>query len=677
MDETAQLSATAARSQADYRLIAKAIPGTTWTAQPDGTLDHVADGNSPWQRRPAADRLGDRWLDVLHPDDRERVRQRWRHSVESGDPYEISFRAVMADGSYRWQLVRALPQRGSDGVILRWIGMNVDIDDRVRADIEREKFVALADNSSDMIGMTDVDGIIVYLNRNALDFTGLGYDDVGKRHYLDLFAQAQPDIEPALERDGRWQGEVRFRHFITHQSLPVFFSAFVLKDEHGAKIGLGMINRDLRDRLHFDIGLSALAEAGKAMHSSLDLKGTLQNIADSVAAGFATACSVEIETEDGSIQTITIAHRNPAHLAQAWQAARVRNPAVGPEHPIRRAISRNESTLLRTLPPAFLQSTGLDRHIGEGQGQINLRSIIYVPVRSARNGRTVGALSCAIDATDPRGSYTEDDVRFAEEIALRAGIAFDNANTFERTNRIAVALQAASLPSTLPACRGLHLDADYRPATDEATIGGDWYDAFALPDGRIVMTVGDVVGHGLQAAIRMTKIRQAMQSAAMLKPDPGIMLDAADRILQSFDREVFASALAAIYDQRTTTLVLASAGHVGPAILRHHGTFEVLRFPGFMLGFGQGEPYTSHTIALHGGDTLVFYTDGLVETQRDDRTGHARLERALRDGAVRSSASPAQAIVEHVLGNTAIRDDIAVLVAHVAQPLDVTHGTKE
>jgi PAS domain S-box-containing protein len=656
-----------AQSEDRRRLLGESIPGTTWTATPDGRIDHIIEGASSAPRRPLDTRLGDEWLGGVHVDDRERVRALWHAHVAGGAPYEATFRVVMADGTYRWQLCRALPQRDDGGAIVRWVGVNVDIDDRVRADTERDNFVALAEKSNSIIGMTDAAGIVVYANPAALAFLDVSLEAIRGADILTLFpANDVPFVEtvirPAILQEGRWAGEFRLRNLRTQRVQPVLLNAFALNDTAGKITGFATISQDLRERQRVDIGMRALADAGKAMHDSLDFDTTMQNIVDAIVSGFANFCSVEVVDASGGIRTRTLAARNAADLPLAREMADVRNPAAPPDHPIRRAIFAGESTL-RIVEPAFLAPTGLSPYIGTGPRQLDLRSIIYVPVRSPHDGRVHGSLSCGLDGDDPRGTYTDEDVRFAEEIAARAALAFDNARAYERASRIAVELQAASLPASLPECTDLELFAEYRPAGNEAAIGGDWYDAFRLPDGRVAITIGDVVGHGLHAAVWMTKMRQAMQAAAMLDPDPSVMLGVANRTLRLLERDVFATAMAAVYDGTTRHMTVASAGHPGPAVARADGTIEEPYLSGLMLGLADDAVYENHAIAVRAGDLVAFFTDGLVEADRDIERGYERLRAALRLASVKGAANPALAIFESVLSGIAIRDDVAILVA--------------
>jgi len=684
---------SAIESGAEIMQLARAVdslPMPAWIANPDGALVHVSPG---WERFTGLN-AGDSttgFLERVHPDDVAAVLEKWSAARASGGSYRDELRLRFGNGGYRWILAQANPIADGAGGMLGWLGTLTDVHDHRLAEQalaernallqneqerqrligeSRDKFVALAEQSNDVVAITDAAGMLVYGNPAALELLGTTGEELTQRHFFECFPVADVDfvestIVPALERDGRWTGEFRFRNFSTGRALPIICNAFVLRDSSGAKTGYATISRDLRERQRVDIGMQALADAGKAMHGSLDIPGTVQNVADTIVSGFANVCSVEVPDESGAVSTYTLATRNPADAGLARKTAEVRNRALTPDHPIVRGIETGVSTLLAEVPQTFLASTGLDEFVGAGPGRLDIRSLIYVPVRSARDGRIYGVLSCGIDGNDPRGRYTEQDVRFAEQIAVRAGLAFDNAFAYERTRHIASELQAASLPSSLPSVGGLRLGADYRPASNDAAIGGDWYDAFALPDGRVVMTIGDVVGHGLQAAIWMTKMRQAMQSAALLSPKAEVLVGVANRALRMLARDAFATAIAAIYHPASRTLSVASAGHPGPVVRRRDGTVEQFDFPGLMLGLLPESEYEAHAIQLDEGDTAVFYTDGLVEVDRDAERGHERLHRALRFRDVVDAENVAFAVVERVLQGASSRDDIAVLAATV------------
>ncbi len=660
-----------ARSEERYRVLGEALPGVVWSAAPDGNVDYISEAPSrhPTDALASGVRLGEGWMQDVHPDERDAVRTRWQASVASGESYETQFRYHTADGSYRWQLARALPQREADGAIVRWVGVNVDIDDQRRADEGREQFVRLVEASDDFIAIADAAGNSTYINAAGRRMLAIGSADDGLgTPLLDYFlaadrAYVEDAILPTMRRQGRWVGEFRFRNFRTGAAVPIWYNGFTLSDETGRITGTAAVGRDLRERRRVEVGMRALAETGAAMYGSLDFDGTVRNVADSVVRSFATFCTVDALAADGTIRVVAARHRDRDVVALIERAAAARNENL--EHPVARAIRRGESTLIATLPPDWMETTGMRAACGADLDRLDIRSLIFVPIRSAQNGRTFGSLTCVLDGRDQRERYTAEDLQFAEQIATRAGLALDHALAYERERKIAVTLQEASLPGGLPNVDHLHLSADYRPGSDEATIGGDWYDAFVLDDLRVVITIGDVLGHGLAAAVTMGKVRQAMQAVAMVLPDPNAMLDAADRTVRAQSADAYATAMAGILDARTQQFTFASAGHPGPIARDPDGRIDEFVSPGLLLGLRERGKRTTAVVPTPPGTTLVFFTDGLVEATRDIEEGHRRLHAAMGDEQIAHARNPARALVERILSGRAALDDVAVLVAQI------------
>ena len=657
------------RSEERYRVLTDTLPGVTWTATPDGLLDSVGGRPTPTRERPPTSRLGDAWLEIVHPDDRERARERWTAALRTGAPYDVQFRVAMEDGSYRWTLVRGLAQRDADGSIERWIGLNIDIDDQHRADERREQFVRLVENSDDFISIGDLQGNVTYLNQAGLQMLGIASrEEARATTMMDYFvADDKPFVEsvilPAIAREGRWQGEFRLRHFVTGEPVPVYYNLVSLTDDLGAPSGIATVTRDIRERQRVEAGLRTLAETGAVMFRSLDYEQTLQNVAAAATRNFSSYCIVDMVDEQNRLQLVAFAHRDPA-LAGILELASIARSTSG-NHPVARAVRDGASTLVESVGTNWLAETGIDPGSQDAVRALSARSMLCVPVRTSVDGAVVGALSFIIDRNDARRSYAADDVRFAEEIALRAGLAFDHARAYGREHRIAATLQAASLPKTLPELPGLRLSADYRPGNSEATIGGDWYDAFVLDDGRVVVTMGDVLGNGLNAAVTMGKLRQAMQSVALVLPRLDAMLDVGDRIVRADSERTYATALAGIFDPKTRTFIYASAGHPGPIVRDPLGAIHEFESTGVMLGLRTPGDTRTISLTIAQGSTLVFYTDGLVEATRDLDEGHRRLHAAISDARVAAAGNPAHALVEHVLAGRPPTDDIAVFIANV------------
>jgi GAF domain-containing protein len=414
--------------------------------------------------------------------------------------------------------------------------------------------------------------------------------------------------------------------------------------------------------------LRTLVDAGAVLSHSLDYEQTFDALVQLMVRTIATICTIDTfeEREDGvkRIARVAAAHVDPRwnlmEFSQRYAARFDEEP-----HPVAQALFEGHSALIQVDDELLESFARSPEHLAFIRA-LEVRSLITVPL--VAGGKILGALTCALGREDvPRTNvperYDAEDLFFIEELGRRAGTAIDNARSYERTRHIALVLQSASLPQRLPSFDFLKLDADYRPSGNDVTIGGDWYDAFALEDGRVVLTVGDVIGHGLEAAIVMTKLRQAMQSAAIAIPDPNVMLDVADKTLRLHDGESFATAIAAIFDPKENVTTFASAGHPGPALRTPDGDIVEFTSPGMMLGLRGGKDRETCAVPTPPGSVLVFFTDGLIEATRDIDEGYRTFHAALRRDGVAFGASPARALVEAVLDGRSARDDIAVLVA--------------
>jgi PAS domain S-box-containing protein len=239
-------------------------------------------------------------------------------------------------------------------------------------------------------------------------------------------------------------------------------------------------------------------------------------------------------------------------------------------------------------------------------------------------------------------------------------------HAYERERRIATTLQQAYLSHRLPSVAGFRFDAVYRPAEREAEVGGDWYDAIELDDGRIAISIGDVAGHGLDAAVVMGNVRQAIRVVAQLTDhDPVMMLDAVDRNLRRESPEKIVTAFIGIIDPNARTLTFASAGHP-PPLLYAEGAVSELKAHGLPLGLRDYGGGVLAGLALPASGTLLLYTDGLIESTRNVYEGERRLREALVCASGAVAPNPAQYVQERVLRDGA-RDDVAVLAVTIGE----------
>jgi integral membrane sensor domain MASE1 len=236
----------------------------------------------------------------------------------------------------------------------------------------------------------------------------------------------------------------------------------------------------------------------------------------------------------------------------------------------------------------------------------------------------------------------------------------------KETKRSAETLQTAFLPERLPKRPGLRCDALYIAAQRETLIGGDWYDAFDLPDGRIGFSIGDVTGHGLEAAVAAARIRRGIFAAAFEACEPAEILARADLALQSRENAA-ATALVAVISNDLSTISYASAGHPPPIVAAPNLAARALPYGGLPLGIGMPIAFQTHTAALEPGSVVLFYTDGLTEFNRDvDRAERALLQALTRlvNGTIVDH--PASFIQQSVMSSAKPTDDTVLLVVQRA-----------
>jgi PAS domain S-box-containing protein len=253
-------------------------------------------------------------------------------------------------------------------------------------------------------------------------------------------------------------------------------------------------------------------------------------------------------------------------------------------------------------------------------------------------------------------------------MAERAGLAIQRARAFARERSNVEMLQRNLLPDRLPYVEGLQIATRYRPGGAE--VGGDWYDAIPLGDGRLGVAMGDVVGHGLAAASLMGQLRYATRAYALEGHSPGVVLDRLDRLVRSLDGGEMATLLYMHVDPAEQRIRFASAGHVPPLFVAADGTATYLASaPNPPLGVFDSEAHVELTADLEPGVALVLYTDGLVE--RRGVSIDVGLD-ALRVAA--SHPDPPEELCDRLMATRpdveAADDDIAILVLR-AQPLTV------
>ncbi|MEV0675295.1 GAF domain-containing SpoIIE family protein phosphatase [Actinosynnema sp. NPDC050436] len=286
--------------------------------------------------------------------------------------------------------------------------------------------------------------------------------------------------------------------------------------------------------------------------------------------------------------------------------------------------------------------------------QRGLRVLLGVPM--VAHGELTGVLH--VGRTDYR-PFTDEDVDLLQLVADRLATAA-HAHRSRSARAAAAILQESLLPSRLPTTEGWQMAARYVPGTDSG-VGGDWYDVFHLPGGRIGLVIGDVVGNGLAAAIVMGRLRSALRAYALEFPDPAEVLGKLDRKASHFERHTMATVAYAVIDPAASRLEFALAGHLPP----------VLAVPGRPAAFVDAPvgPPIGYDLAVTGrtgadvevpeGALVALYTDGLVERRGQDLD--ERLELLRRAVAPMPAEAACVRVMAELVGDQAAPDDIALL----------------
>ncbi|MGW5715403.1 PP2C family protein-serine/threonine phosphatase [Amycolatopsis sp. NPDC003865] len=283
-----------------------------------------------------------------------------------------------------------------------------------------------------------------------------------------------------------------------------------------------------------------------------------------------------------------------------------------------------------------------------------LRAMLGVPM--VAGSELVGVLH--VGSVTPR-EFTEAEVATMQLLADRLAMAIQ-VEALEENRTATMALQRSLLPSSLPEVPGLAFGARYVPGA-ESGLGGDWYDLFVLPGDRLGIVMGDVSGHGLEAAVIMGRLRSALRAYALDCESPDEVLAKLDRKANHFEHGAMATVAYGIVGPGRGSIALSLAGHLPPAVAvpGEPGRLVDVR-PDPPIGLTIGEPHRHTTVLdLAPGSVLAFYTDGLVE--RRDRpvdTGMRQLAEVLRADAPERVCAKLMATM---IGNRAAQDDVALL----------------
>ncbi|WP_190318432.1 SpoIIE family protein phosphatase [Nocardiopsis listeri] len=292
------------------------------------------------------------------------------------------------------------------------------------------------------------------------------------------------------------------------------------------------------------------------------------------------------------------------------------------------------------------------------------RAWVALPMMAA--GRPIGALRFSF--TSPR-EVTDEERVFLEALAGQCALAIGRAIVYEREHGTAEELQRSLLPEELPEVRGVRLAAYYRSGSQHVQVGGDWYDAFPLPDGRVAGVLGDVMGKGIPAAAGMSRIRNALRALAFSMPEPADVLTGLDRMFSATEgMDQVTTLVYFVLDPVTGQLDLSNAGHLPPLVVAGNAGPSLLETePDTPLGVSSTRGH--HKFFVQPGNTVALYSDGLVENRK--RSVDAGLDELVQKAAdarpdvVGDPQQMLEYLVESMLEGYEQDDDVTLLAVQL------------
>ncbi|MFD9003670.1 SpoIIE family protein phosphatase [Streptomyces sp. NPDC059582] len=465
-------------------------------------------------------------------------------------------------------------------------------------------------------------------------------------------------------------------------------SFFCLQDADGTAIAVCSMSVDVTGNRRARERLAILSEAGTRIGSTLEVMRTGQELADLAVPLLADHALVHLmeSVPFGVDPSAGTGKKNdrPLVLRRAGAASldpgAVKLPWVR-EEVIRPFPTSLFATALRT-GKSHLESV-LDTHSGHWGWALHepvstqkvrdsgIHSLMVVPIRARHCVLGLAVFGRSEEPTP----FQEDDLLLAEELVTRAALSLDNALQYAHQRTAALTLQRDLLPHHVGGGAALDVASRYVPADMDHGVGGDWFDVIKLSGARVALVVGDVVGHGINAAATMGRLRTAVRTLADMELPPHELLARLDDTVRRLSEEdadaadqlpaaVGATCLYAVYDPVTRRCTMARAGHPPPAIIDPQGHSTFADMPaGAPLGLGLGlVPFESVELELPQGTLLALYSDGLVESRDDDiDVGLDRLGAALAETS--SSLEDLCSRVIESLPTQSPADDVTLLLA--------------
>ncbi|MDI5962897.1 SpoIIE family protein phosphatase [Streptomyces sp. SL13] len=545
----------------------------------------------------------------------------------------------------------------------------------------------LVDGTAAGIAVLDTELRFVYVNPALARMNGVPAADHTGRTVADLLPDldTRPEVIRRVLADGVSRETAPSGHTraAAGRERRYWHSTFHRLEEDGVPVGVvGVVmevsasRREQQELEQARERLALLDTAVSRIGTTLELDTTCAELAEFLVPGVADLATVEVFPPEQADAARQVRVDRPLRLRRAAMAAvpRLREAArrlgepgeyvrfqAGSQTPVTLATGRpaimnlpSDEQLARAAPDS--DRVALYRAMG-------LHSGVVLPL--AARGAPLGVLTMARGGRSP--AFTREDLTVAQDLAGRAAISLDNARRYTREHSIALELQRALLSSPHRPDPGIEVASRYLPAGSSALVGGDWFDTIHRPLGRSLLVIGDVMGHGVEAAVDMSNYRSMLRVVGAADLPPHHVLRRLDAMIAEAPDSRPASCLLVLADPVRGKLSYARAGHLPPALLHAGGGTQLIQVPaGPPLGTGVGG-YEMVTVDWPPGDVLLMYTDGLVEHRNEDIDASLDRLAALRLPVADSLESLLDRLLDHLVRGPA-EDDVAVMAARALDP---------
>jgi serine/threonine-protein kinase RsbW len=370
-------------------------------------------------------------------------------------------------------------------------------------------------------------------------------------------------------------------------------------------------------RLHSDLRKARraetfLLEVATALARASGYEETLARLGGVAVPTLGDLCLIDVTDDDGSLRRMVAHHADAGRQALADELRRWPPDPAG-THPSANVIRNGQSLWAPEMTEDFLRSTCRDLEHFEVTKALGFTSYMAVPFGTAEV--VLGSLTLVSAGSGRR--FTADDLSLAEELGEQVAFVVDKERRYEREHRTSHILQASLLPASLPEIPGVNLSFRYLPGTRDVQVGGDFYDAVALPGHKLFLVIGDVAGHDETAAAMMGHLRSAIRTLAHQAKGPADLARRLRRSWEFLDIDRIATAIFCQFDIDSGGLSMVSMGHPPPLLVSDTGATFVPVRPASPLGAKETE-IEEWSGSLSAGEILLMYTDGVIEDRGSD-----------------------------------------------------------